>query len=676
MPATDRSPFRAAHRCAVTIAVLTLLADTAWAQAAEPQGQVYTLGQVLVTGRSEAPGIAIEQAQLQRDDLLTTGQALEAVPGVVLSKVGARNEQMVQVRGFDLRAVPVFIDGIPVYVPYDGYVDLGRFTTFDLSQVVVEKGHASVLYGANTLGGAINLVGRRPGRPLELDGGVGLSTDRSFGTAEATWAYANLGMRRELGYVQLGLSSYAQDSYTLPHAFKPVAAEDGGPRNNSRARDQKINLKLAYTPNAQDEYAINVIDQHGVKGNPPYAGSVAGVSARYWDWPYWDKRSAYLLSKTHFGDKVLNLRVFHDTFANSLYAYDDATYTTQARPSSFKSWYDDYSKGASGQLDWPLSSANTLGLAAHFKQDVHREHNQGEPVRVFRETTTSLGLEDEHRFSKTLSAVLGASHDRRATQQAQDYNSSTRVVSEFAHGAGSTDNAQAQLRWRSTEALTLRVSAARKSRFPTIKDRYSYRLGTALPNPDLKPERATHFELGATTRLSPQWTLDAALFRANIADLIQSMTISTLCGSSLCNQSQNVGRARSQGLELALDGQLGAWTLDGHYQYLDRDNLSNPAVLLTDTPRQQVRLHVGWQASDALSLHGTTKAASRRYSNSTGTQVASGFSMLDLKAVWQMSPAAAVEAGVHNVGDRLYAYTEGFPEPGRQGFVQLRFTLQ
>jgi iron complex outermembrane receptor protein len=154
------------------------------------------------------------------------------------------------------------------------------------------------------------------------------------------------------------------------------------------------------------------------------------------------------------------------------------------------------------------------------------------------------------------------------------------------------------------------------------------------------------------------------------------MTISTMCGTSFCAQSQNVGRARSQGLELDVEGQLGGWTLDGHYQYLDRDNLSNPSVLLTDTPRQQMRLHAGWQASDALSLHGTTKAASRRYSNSTGTQVASGFTVLDLKAVWRVTPATAVEAGVHNVGDRLYAYTEGFPEPGRQGFVQLRFTLQ
>ena len=39
---------------------------------------------------------------------------------------GARNEYNLLVRGFNARRVPVFMDGIPVYVPYDGEMDLGR----------------------------------------------------------------------------------------------------------------------------------------------------------------------------------------------------------------------------------------------------------------------------------------------------------------------------------------------------------------------------------------------------------------------------------------------------------------------------------------------------------------------------------------------------------------------
>ncbi len=46
------------------------------------------------------------------------------------------------------------------------------------------------------------------------------------------------------------------------------------------------------------------------------------------------------------------------------------------------------------------------------------------------------------------------------------------------------------------ENVEVFASVAKKTRLPTLKDRYSARLGRALPNPDLKPEVARHAELG------------------------------------------------------------------------------------------------------------------------------------------------------------------------------------
>ena len=82
---------------------------------------------------------------------MDVSRALNLLPGVTLTTSGPRNESMVSIRGFDLRQVPVYMDGIPVYVQYDGYVHLARFTTFDLSAVDVSKGFSSVLYGPNSL---------------------------------------------------------------------------------------------------------------------------------------------------------------------------------------------------------------------------------------------------------------------------------------------------------------------------------------------------------------------------------------------------------------------------------------------------------------------------------------------------------------------------------------------
>jgi iron complex outermembrane receptor protein len=52
-------------------------------------------------------------------------------------------------------------------------VDLARFTTFDLAEVNVSKGYTSVIYGPNALGGAINLISRRPVKKFELNGAGG-----------------------------------------------------------------------------------------------------------------------------------------------------------------------------------------------------------------------------------------------------------------------------------------------------------------------------------------------------------------------------------------------------------------------------------------------------------------------------------------------------------------------
>src|SRR5690606_20015295 len=102
-------------------------------------------------------------AAQHRDDL---SPALELVPGVATQNVGQRRERLVTLRGFNSRQVPLFIDGVPVYVPYDGNVDLARFGVDYVSEIRVSKGLASLLYGPNIMGGAINVVSRRPTEPL------------------------------------------------------------------------------------------------------------------------------------------------------------------------------------------------------------------------------------------------------------------------------------------------------------------------------------------------------------------------------------------------------------------------------------------------------------------------------------------------------------------------------
>ncbi|ACE85739.1 TonB-dependent receptor plug domain-containing protein [Cellvibrio japonicus] len=626
------------------------------------------------TERDNTQRISIDT--IRAHDKETVGSALNLSSGVSLSKIGARNEEMVYVRGFDLRQVPVFLDGIPVYVPYDGYVDLGRFNTFGIAHIDVAKGFSSLIYGPNTLGGAINLVSRKPGDLLEGEIGAG-TTWADDGDNNSRRVYANIGSNQGGWYLQGGISYLDMDYFALPDDFPERRFEDGGKRENSYSDDRKYSLKLALTPNATDEYSLSYSSQQGEKGNPPYAGAIGTINARFWQWPTWDKDSLYLLSNTQWDRVSLKVRAYHDTYQNSLFTYDDATYTTQNRPSSFRSWYDDYTNGASAQLDFRLSERNLLKAAYHWKEDVHREYNAGEPVRRTSDRTQSVALEDTHNISDTLSLVAGVSHDWRESLEAEDYNANTGEISDFPKGDNSANNITLGVFYRLSDESRIHLTAARKHRFATIKDRFSYRMGSAIPNPELRSEAADHIELGYEYTLSTHLRWDISVFRSDISDMIQAISIpASACSSPPCSQMQNIGEVRATGVDTGVRLSLNHWELGAAYSYLERDNITSPSVHLIDTPRHKIAVDLRWNITDAWNLTATTEAASSRYTTSNGVQQTRGFGVTNLKTGYRiLDEKLLIETGVRNAFDRLYEYSEGFPEAGRTWFLQMNYSL-
>lgn len=633
---------------------------------------VFSLGQVEVTGSKELP-LEARNAVLSAQDLAdferrNLATALNLLPGVSLNGVAGRNELGVYVRGFDLRQVPLFIDGIPVYVPYDGYVDLARFTTFDLGQITLSKGLTSSLYGPNALGGAINVVSRRPQQPFEADATV------AFSSGEGRTYALNAGTKQARWYGQVGYSFASQDYFRLSDHFHPVTAtEDGGARANSLSEDKKISAKVGYTPNATDEYALGVSRQNGQKGVPPYTGIDPTVRPRFWRWPQWDKDSVYFISHTALGsDTYLKPRFFYDTFQNTLDAFDNATYSTRNLASSFRSIYDDYTYGGSVELGTTHYAGHTLKSAAHYKYDVHREHNVGSPETQFRDRTWSVAVEDTYRFNDTLSAVGGLALEGRQSVQAQNLSGTT--ITDFSGNRNHTLNPQLGLFYSLDATHVVEVSVARKSRFPTVKDRYSYRLGQAVPNPALVPEHALHYELAYRAQITPEAHVQASVFLSRIDDTIQRVDrVSFAANGSPLFQLQNVGQSEHRGIELAGDYNPATWLrLAANYTYLKRENKSNPSLRLIDTPEHKALAYFDAHPWSHVHLIGSYEYNSSRFSSSNGLEVGS-FSLVNVKAMLDLPHGLEVSVGVDNAFDRFYQLTEGYPERGRSWFASLAY---
>ena len=127
----------------------SLLCGTSWAGEESPpptdeDAETFKLGEVVVEGEAEtvtqvATVNTVTRKQMELNTADNVADAVNTVPGVTLS-VGRRNERTFSIRGFNQRYIPVFYDGIPIYVPYDGYIDTGKIPTGSISKISISKG--------------------------------------------------------------------------------------------------------------------------------------------------------------------------------------------------------------------------------------------------------------------------------------------------------------------------------------------------------------------------------------------------------------------------------------------------------------------------------------------------------------------------------------------------------
>ncbi len=77
----------------------------------------------------------------------------------------------------------------------------------------------------------------------------------------------------------------------------------------------------------------------------------------------------------------------------------------------------------------------------HYKSDVHRERNVGDPVQHFIDNTLTAGLESIYKATEKLSFIPGFSYNSRNNERAEDYNSKANILSDYpSTGASSALN--------------------------------------------------------------------------------------------------------------------------------------------------------------------------------------------------------------------------------------------
>ncbi len=359
-----------------------------------------------------------------------------------------------------------------------------------------------------------------------------------------------------------------------------------------------------------------------------------------------------------------------------------------------------------------------MRLAIHYKRDTHTEYNANdtskdkykyvfvnETKRKFVDNTVDGGIEDGVKLlNDNLAVGTGVSVSWRGNERADDYykyhtdkktgNFIPDSIAPFAKSNATAFNAQGKISYTLLDKNNFSFSIARKTRFPTIKDRYSYKLGTAIPNADLKPEMAVHYDLSYSGKFDlnrRNLSYQVNLFYVHLYDAIQSVdsVVKKDPSDQLPRaQMQNVGEATISGssknigklpaIELSLDCTIlndisfaSELTLKCNYTYMEKNNVSNPNVKFTDIPVQKAIVSLLYLPVKRVSLLGAFEWDSERNANSQGTIKVAEYYIVNAKGSIDLSKNAAFEMGVNNLFDKNYCLQEGYPEEGRNYYANM-----
>ncbi|AGY56660.1 TonB-dependent receptor plug domain-containing protein [Gloeobacter kilaueensis] len=142
--------------------------------ASEPS---YVLDTVTVTGTlrqqkvREIPGsvYVIDQKEIEQKGARTVGDALRGVPGVVSNMFGqgADVHSTYFIRGLPTTSTALLIDGRSINNLNQEHVDLNELPVAQIDRIEVLTGGATTLYGSTAVGGAINVITKRPPKVFE-----------------------------------------------------------------------------------------------------------------------------------------------------------------------------------------------------------------------------------------------------------------------------------------------------------------------------------------------------------------------------------------------------------------------------------------------------------------------------------------------------------------------------
>ncbi len=499
-----------------------LLCSAVWAQDQQSDSaKTYQLGEVVVTATrspisikdSPSPVEVIDAQQIQYASGSTVADVLQDYSSVFLKNYGADAAlKTVSLRGTASEHLLVLVNGSRLNSFQNGLVDFSLLPLTDVERIEIVHSGSSALYGADALGGVVNILTRRPSSDLHWRAEVG---GGSFGFQR--YLLETQGRLGELGLLGGYSSERGRDDFSF-HPQNVAVGDLVSRRLNSDFSKRQVYLhgNLSTDENSLLTFSVqHVLADRGVPGDLQFPTEVARQN---------DKDVNLLvgyLDKHLEGVEITVNSAFH----YNLETYDDPTF-------GINSYYKTVYLNVNPQARVSVSRSQSLLLGGELGEGLlHGNDFDGRIARVQK----SVYASNEFQF-ETDRPML----DKISLYQTLRYDDISDVDNALTPKVG------VNLRILRDGDLRIRSSFGRNFRAPSFNDMY-YR---GFSNPSLKPERSTSFDLGFLSTLHSwgEHTFELTYFHLNTENRILFDPVTFL--------PVNIGESKSTGLEARYQGHL------------------------------------------------------------------------------------------------------------------------
>ena len=558
----------------------------------------------------------IRRADIERAQARTVEELLAGVEGLSVAGGGGLGKvTSVFVRGAESDHTLWLVDGVRIGSVTTGTPSLQDLPIDTIERIEIVRGPRSSLYGADAIGGVVQVFTRR-GRgaapSLRLTGG-------SNGTRQGA---ASVGFGGEAAWVDLQASHLETDGIDscrgLP--FPPgggcfISEPDRDPYRNTSGN---VRAGWRVSPSLEVQGFVQRSEGRG-----DFDGS--------------------FVNESDIANQVAGLELAAEPRRGLALEADGRAFVgTRSRASA---------TARSAACSTPGATAppgRTTSRSARRPAGARPRLAAG-PGREQHAVRRGLALEPRGLRAVPAGPSAGTSSPRRPGSTTT--NSSARTRPAASRGA-----------WASRAGCTSMPAPARPSR----RRRSTSCISPVSATRDSIPRRRSSLEVGLKQSTGwGRWTL--AAFGSDVDDLIAFDSATFL--------PQNVARARLAGVEGSLRVQRAGWRLEQSLTWLDAEDRSAGSTRGRELPRRPAlsgRTTLGW-STDRLDLGVSAQFAGRRYDDLANRQALGSYAVVDLTGGWRLSASTEVQLRVANLFDREYETAYLYPSLGREAFVTVRY---